>query len=204
MAARRRRLRAVGARRPDARAARGRPRPRRLVGHRRHKWLNVTYDSGIAFVRDPIALRRTFAALPGTCRRATASRRCTTRRSRRSGPGRWRCGPCCARSVAAASPNWWSALRVAALRRRACRRGPTTSSTTSCSTRCWFALGDAGARAALIARIQDDGGSWCGPTQWNGETAMRISVSGWSTSDDDVERSLASILECAGPANGGS
>ncbi len=29
------------------------------------KWLNVTYDCGVAFVRDPSALRRSFAALAG-------------------------------------------------------------------------------------------------------------------------------------------
>jgi hypothetical protein len=35
-------------------------------------------------------------------------------------------------------------------------------------------------------------------TLWQGRTAMRISVSGWSTTEDDVERSLAAMLRAAG------
>ena len=108
LAARRRRVRAVGAGRPDA-------APQLVAGLDRadswatdgHKWLNVTYDCGIAFVRELADLRRTFAAVAGYLPASDASsRRCTTRRSRRSGPGRSRCGRCCARSAATASPSW--------------------------------------------------------------------------------------------------
>jgi hypothetical protein len=48
-----------------------------------------------------------------------------------------------------------------------------------------------------IAAIQKDGTCWCGGTVWQGRTAMRISVSNWSTTDDDVERSLEAIIRCA-------
>jgi glutamate/tyrosine decarboxylase-like PLP-dependent enzyme len=49
----------------------------------------------------------------------------------------------------------------------------------------------------VIAAIQADGTCWCGGTVWQGRTAMRISVSSWATTDDDVERSLAAILQAA-------
>ena len=50
---------------------------------------------------------------------------------------------------------------------------------------------------ALIAEIQSDGRIWCGPTQWNGATAMRISVSSWKTDQDDAAFAADVILECA-------
>jgi aromatic-L-amino-acid decarboxylase len=43
---------------------------------------------------------------------------------------------------------------------------------------------------AVIRRLQEDGTCWCGGTEWQGRTAMRISVSSWATTDDDVERCL--------------
>jgi glutamate/tyrosine decarboxylase-like PLP-dependent enzyme len=49
----------------------------------------------------------------------------------------------------------------------------------------------------VIDAIQREGTCWCGPTRWRGRGAMRISVSGWSTSEADVERSLAAILRLA-------
>jgi len=47
----------------------------------------------------------------------------------------------------------------------------------------------------VIAAIQESGVCWCGGTVWKGRAAMRISVSFWATTDDDVERSIAAILE---------
>ena len=49
----------------------------------------------------------------------------------------------------------------------------------------------------MIAAVQADGTCWCGGTVWQGRTAMRISVSSWATTDDDVERSLAAMLRVA-------
>jgi glutamate/tyrosine decarboxylase-like PLP-dependent enzyme len=48
-----------------------------------------------------------------------------------------------------------------------------------------------------IAAIQEDGTCWCGGTVWKGRTAMRISLSNWSTADEDVERSIAAMVRCA-------
>jgi hypothetical protein len=58
-------------------------------------------------------------------------------------------------------------------------------------------FGDDATNARVIAAVQDDGTCWCGPTQWQGRTAMRVSVSSWATTDDDVERSIAAILRLA-------
>jgi hypothetical protein len=38
---------------------------------------------------------------------------------------------------------------------------------------------------------------WCGGARWRGQAAMRISVSSWATSDEDVDVSLESILRIA-------
>lgn len=49
----------------------------------------------------------------------------------------------------------------------------------------------------VIAGIQTDGTCWCGETIWQGQTAMRISVSSWATTEADVDRSLEAMLRVA-------
>ncbi|MFP4512153.1 MAG: pyridoxal phosphate-dependent decarboxylase family protein [Acidimicrobiales bacterium] len=51
---------------------------------------------------------------------------------------------------------------------------------------------------SVIERIQADGTCWMSGTTWQGQHAMRISVSNWATSSDDVDRSVDAILRCAG------
>jgi hypothetical protein len=46
---------------------------------------------------------------------------------------------------------------------------------------------------AVIAGVQADGTCWLGGTNWQGQAAMRISVSNWATTEDDAERSVAAI-----------
>jgi aromatic-L-amino-acid decarboxylase len=48
-----------------------------------------------------------------------------------------------------------------------------------------------------IEKIQADGTCWCGSTVWQGRTAMRISVSSWATSNEDVDRSLEAMVRAA-------
>jgi hypothetical protein len=58
-------------------------------------------------------------------------------------------------------------------------------------------FGDAERTRRVIAGIQQDGTCWCGETVWKRQTAMRISVSSWATTEDDVERSLEAMLRVA-------
>jgi len=59
------------------------------------------------------------------------------------------------------------------------------------------AFGDAERTRRTIAALQEEGTCWCGGTIWQGRTAMRISVSSWATTDEDVERSLDAMIRVA-------
>ena len=48
---------------------------------------------------------------------------------------------------------------------------------------------------AVVAGVQQEGTCWLGGTTWQGKAAMRVSVSNWSTTDEDIERSAAAILK---------
>jgi glutamate/tyrosine decarboxylase-like PLP-dependent enzyme len=58
--------------------------------------------------------------------------------------------------------------------------------------------GDDTAAAALtqkvIARVQDEGTCWVGGTKWQGQAAMRVSISNWSTTAEDIDRSASAII----------
>jgi len=61
--------------------------------------------------------------------------------------------------------------------------------------------GDADAHTrAVIARVQADGTCWLGGTVWRGQAAARISVSGWSTTEADVDRAAEAICRAASGA----
>jgi glutamate/tyrosine decarboxylase-like PLP-dependent enzyme len=58
-------------------------------------------------------------------------------------------------------------------------------------------FGEAEHTRRVVAALQREGTCWCGITVWQGRTAMRISVSNWSTQDADLERSVAAMLQVA-------
>jgi len=58
-------------------------------------------------------------------------------------------------------------------------------------------FGNAEDTRRVIMDVQNDGTCWCGGTQWNGHTAMRISVYSWATTDEDVEHSVAAMIRIA-------
>jgi len=168
-----------------------------------HKWLNVPYDCGLAFVRDSIALKHamsvTAAYLPQGEHREPSQ--FTPELSRR------------ARGV-----EVWAALRslgrrgLSELIERTCRLA--TRFAVELQRSGWEILnevvlnqvlvsfGNAAQTKGVIERVQKDGTCWCGPTEWQGRTAMRISVSSWATQDKDVDRSVAAILRAASEASG--
>jgi glutamate/tyrosine decarboxylase-like PLP-dependent enzyme len=53
---------------------------------------------------------------------------------------------------------------------------------------------------AVIARVQQDGTCWLGGTNWHGMAAMRIAISNWSTTDQDIDRSADAILRAIAPS----
>jgi|SRR5208282_2192934 len=58
-------------------------------------------------------------------------------------------------------------------------------------------FGDGELNREIIVAIQKDGTCWCGGTEWQGKPAMRISISCWATSEQDIDRSLAAIMKIA-------
>jgi hypothetical protein len=58
-------------------------------------------------------------------------------------------------------------------------------------------FGDTDTTNRVIAGIQRDGTCWCGGTVWQGRVAMRVSIINWSTTDEDVEESIAAIVRVA-------
>jgi glutamate/tyrosine decarboxylase-like PLP-dependent enzyme len=59
---------------------------------------------------------------------------------------------------------------------------------------------DDGHTREVIRRVQDDGTCWMSGTTWRGMAAMRISVCNWRTNSQDVQRSAAAVLSAAGRA----
>ena len=49
----------------------------------------------------------------------------------------------------------------------------------------------------MVEAVQEDGTCWLSGTTWQGRGAMRISVSNWSTTEEDVDRSIGAILRAA-------
>lgn len=164
-----------------------------------HKWLNVPYDSGLAFVRDEETLRAamsvTASYLPTTSEHRNPSDY-TPEFSRR------------ARGV-----EVWAALRslgrsgVADLVERTCRHAKRFAEGLQAAghtvlndvvlNQVLVTFGEAERTRQVIRSIQLDGNMWCGETVWQGHTAMRISVCSWATTEADVESSLETVLRLA-------
>jgi len=168
-----------------------------------HRWLNVPYDSGIAFVREARHLKgamSTSAAylVPGEKRDPYAF---TPEMSRR------------ARGV-----EIWAALRslgrtgLAELIERNCCMATRFAEGLNAAgfeilnrvvlNQVLVSFGGDETTRSVIAALQADGTCWCGGTTWHGRAAMRISVSSWATTDDDVERSLEAMIRVARKVKG--
>jgi glutamate/tyrosine decarboxylase-like PLP-dependent enzyme len=164
-----------------------------------HKWLNVPYDSGIAFVRDADALRAAMAItaeyLPTRSEHRNPSDY-TPELSRR------------ARGV-----DVYAALRalgrkgVAELIEQNCRQARRFAEGFEAAgfpvlndvvlNQVLVSFGDAETTSRIVAGVQEDGTCWCGGTVWQGKPAMRVSVSSWATTDADVDRSVEAIVRVA-------
>jgi len=58
-------------------------------------------------------------------------------------------------------------------------------------------FGDDDRTDRVVAGVQREGTCWLGGTTWQGRRLMRVSVSNWSTTEEDVDRSVAAILRVA-------
>ncbi len=164
-----------------------------------HKWLNTTYDCGVALVRDQQALvaamQASAAYLPGS---ASAEGMGVTPQSsqRARGVEVWAVLASLGRDGLAAlvDQSCRLARRFAAGMRDA---GFEVLNEVSLN-QVLVSFGSAGRTDQVIGAVQDDGTCWCGPTTWQGVRAMRVSVSGWSTTEADIDRSVAAVRACAG------
>ncbi len=168
------------------------------IGTDAHKWLNVPYDSGLVFVKDKqtllTALSASAAYLPEISQREPLQLVPDMSRQARGVP-------------------IWAALKSLG------RKGLSDMIESNCRHARKFAdglkkagfailndvvinqvlvsFGDSATTLGVIKRIQEEGTCWCGGTNWQGKTAMRISVSSWATTDEDVNLSLAAMLGAA-------
>jgi glutamate/tyrosine decarboxylase-like PLP-dependent enzyme len=163
-----------------------------------HKWPNAGYDCGIVLVRDPQHLR---AAMSASASYLVSSSQgdpmsYAPEMSRR------------ARGI-----EFWATLRslgrngLAALIERTCAHAQRFAAGLRDAgfkilndvviNQVIVSFGSAERTLAVIKRIQEDGTCWAGSTVWQGQTGMRISVSSWATTVEDVDQSLAAILKAA-------
>ena len=63
-------------------------------------------------------------------------------------------------------------------------------------------FGDTETTNKVIKEIQNDGTCWCGGTNWQGRTIMRISVCSWATTEEDVKLSLNAMINAANKVKG--
>ena len=170
-----------------------------------HKWLNVPYDCGIVFTKHPAAHADAMAVAASYLQRAGGR-----------SPSDW--VPESSRRARGFAV--WAALRslgrngVAELVDRCCEHARRFAELLAAEpgveilneivlnqVLVRFRDDDETTRE-VVRRVQDDGTCWLGGTDWQGRAAMRISVSSFRTTTDDVERSAAAILEAAAASSG--
>ncbi|HEV8659939.1 MAG TPA: aminotransferase class V-fold PLP-dependent enzyme [Thermoanaerobaculia bacterium] len=168
-----------------------------------HKWLNVPYDCGVAIVRDSAAHRASMtssaAYLEQTSGKERDSLDWVPEFSRRG------------RGVTVyAALRTLGRLGVEDLVDRLCDRARQIAELLARDDRVQILndvvlnqvllrFGSDQRTREVIARVQQDGTCWLGGTTWHGLAAMRISISGWATTEEDIERSAEAILRSLTP-----
>lgn len=170
-----------------------------------HKWLNVPYDSGIVAVREPEHLRRSMSAGNAAYLAQSAGRE------------PWQYTPDSSRR--ARGIELWAAMRslgrsgLQEMIERNCRQARLFAERLRAAgftvlndvvlNQVLVSFGTPEETRRAIADIQADGTCWCAGTVWQGHTAMRISLSSWATTDEDVERSVAAMIKVGKPTRVG-
>jgi glutamate/tyrosine decarboxylase-like PLP-dependent enzyme len=164
-----------------------------------HKWLNVPYDSGLAFVRDAQALRAAMAVtaeyLPTESEFRNPADFVPELSRRARGVDVWAALHTLGRTGVGEliERNCAQARRFA---RKLSEAGFTILNEVVLN-QVLVAFGDTERTKQVIEAIQRDGTCWAGVTVWQGRTAMRISVSSWATTDSDVDRSVDAMIRMA-------
>jgi glutamate/tyrosine decarboxylase-like PLP-dependent enzyme len=170
-----------------------------------HKWLNVPYDSGLVFCRhveahgDAMAMSASYLQrddgrspadwVPDSSRRARGLAVWATLRALGRNGVAELVDRCCDH-----------AARFAELLRA--ERGVEILNDVVLN-QVLVRFGDDDAVTQEVVRhVQDDGTCWLGGTVWQGRAAMRISVSSFRTTEQDVERSVGAILEATAAVSG--
>jgi glutamate/tyrosine decarboxylase-like PLP-dependent enzyme len=173
-----------------------------------HKWLNVPYDSGLVFTAHPAAHRAAMSMGAAYLVRSLDEPRepmdWTPESSRRAR------GFAVYAALQSLGRNGVADLveRCCRLARRFADRLRTEPAICILNelalnqvlVRIGPATPDAGADGATrqaLTMVQNEGVCWLGGTRWHGMDAMRISVSNWSTADEDVDRSADAIIRAA-------
>ncbi|HUP87328.1 MAG TPA: pyridoxal-dependent decarboxylase [Acidimicrobiales bacterium] len=164
-----------------------------------HKWLNVPYDSGFAAIAHPEPHRTAFAVRPPYLEFAAGDR-----------PPRDQLDWTPEFSRRARGFPVYAALRhlgrsgVAELIERTCaharhfaarfQAGGAEVLNEVVLNQVLVDFGGLDRNRALISAVQEEGTCWLSGTTWRGRSAARVSVSGWSTTEEDVDRSADAIL----------
>jgi glutamate/tyrosine decarboxylase-like PLP-dependent enzyme len=171
-----------------------------------HKWLNVPYDSGLAIVANAAPHRAAMNMKASYLQRDAAEERVgmdwAPESSRRA-----RGLPIYALIRALGADG------VADMIRRNCaqarRMAAHLSKVTGVSilnevvlNQVLVHFGTDERTRAVISRVQAEGTCWAGGAIWQGKQVMRIAMSNWSTTDQDIDRSAEAILRCYAEQSG--
>ena len=173
-----------------------------------HKWLNVGYDCGFVAVRDATAQRAAMSTrapylmqdhdqrdgwefVLDSSRRARVFTVYAALRSLGRDGVRAMVERCCslARRMAErlGEADGVEILNDVILNQVLVRLSPADGGDADAFTR------------QVMTRVQEGGEAWMGGTTWHGQAAIRISVSNWSTTEADIDRTAAALLRAAAP-----
>ncbi len=172
-----------------------------------HKTLNVPYDCGVAIVRDAAALRAAMGMHGDYLLRDAAGgdphERVPELSRRARAVPTWALLRCLGRTGVIALVE-----RLCA-HARACADGVATIPgarvlNAVCYTQVCIAFDNDERTRAIGDALQADGTAWITGSIWQGRAVLRISVSNWATTDEDVARSLAALRRAAEAAGCGA
>jgi glutamate/tyrosine decarboxylase-like PLP-dependent enzyme len=166
-----------------------------------HKWLNVPYDSGIVIVAQPAAHRAAMSQTAAYLIRAADEARdgmdWVPEASRRA-----RAIPIYAvlrqlgrAGIAELVERCCRLAERMATRLRDCEGVDILNDVVLNQVLVRFETAGVNVTPAVIEAVQRGGVCWCGGTDWQGQSAMRISISNWSTAEPDIDRSAEAIVE---------